>query len=203
MKEKKCFFKPIVLIVFAMNVLSFFIATIGRNMEKTYTYTYVDGSIVTDNGMGGFIIGGYVYAAIVVILLIIALIQVIQFRKEMAFIFNLMIVICLVPISLFVIRFGVKSVINTDDGYTSACYEFSKDEKTIVLCEKKLENDSYVDVYQLGDGNEAIYIDYLETFDGYTNDGKYKITWYDNKVAIQYSVDGNGFEMSYELKLVK
>ena len=203
MKEKRCFFKPLVLIVFAMNVLTFFIATIGRNMDKTYTYSYVDGAIVTDNGMGGFIIGGYVYAAIVVILLIIALIQAIQFRKEMAFVFNLMIVICLVPISLFVIRFGVKSVVNTDDGYASACYEFSNEDKTIVLCEKKLENDSYVEVYQLGDGKEAIFIDYLETLDGYTNEGKYKITWHKDKVAVQYGVDGSGFELSYDFKYVK
>ena len=121
----------------------------------------------------------------------------------MSFVFNLMIVICLVPISLFVIRFGVKSVINTDDGYESACYEFSNDKKTIVLCEKKQEDDSYVEVYQLGNGEEAIFIDYLETLDGYTNEGKYKITWYEDKVAIQYGVDGSGFEMSYDFKYVK
>lgn len=203
MKEKKCFFKPLMLIVFALNVLTFFIATVGRNMEKTYTYTYVDGNIVTDNGMGAFVIGGFVYAAIVVILLIIALIQVIQFRKEMSFVFNLLIVICMIPISLFVIRFGVKSVTNTDDGYSSECYEFSYNGRTIVLCEKKLDEDSYVDVYQLGDGNEAIFLDYLETFDGHTNKGNYKVSWYENKVAIQYSVDGTGFEMSYEFKYVK
>ena len=203
MKEKKCFYKPIVLIVFAMNVLTFFIATVARNLEKTYTFTYVNGEIVPDNGMGGFIIGGYVYAAIVVILLIIALIQVIQFRKEMSFVLNLLIVVCLVPISLVVIRFGVKSIINADDGYISTCYEFNNDDKTIVLCERKLANDAYVEVFQVVDDNEAILMDYLLTYDGYTNNGEYTITWHEDKVSIEYATDSSGAKMFYEFAFVE
>ena len=203
MKEKKVVFKQFVWAALLMNVIAVITAVVVSKLNKEYTYSYVNGAIEVDNGMRHFIIIGYVYAAIAAILLIIALVQVIRFRKEMSFVLNLVVVILMIPITLGMVRFSVKSIIKTDDGYDSACYEFSHEDKTIVICEKKSDNDSYAEVYQLVGEDELYFMDTLETLDGYTNNGQYTLSWSDYSVMVQYGVDGSGFEMSFELMFVK
>ena len=202
-EEEKVIFKPFVYAAIIMSILAVVVAVIIKNQDKVYTYTYSDGRIITDNGMGEFVGIGYGYAAIMLILLIIALVQVIRFRKQMSFVLNLVVVIIFIPVTLGIVGLSVKSIVSTDDGYDCEYYAFSNADKCIVICEKKMDDDSYIEIYQITENNEAFHMGDLDTLDGHTNKGNYKITWYDKWVDIQYSVDGTGFELSFDVQFVK
>lgn len=190
MKEKICFFKPLMWTVIIMNIIAIIVAAVLRGRSDKYTYEYVDGEIITSNGLGGFLIAGYIYAGIVLVLIIMALIQVIIFRKEMSFILNLCVVIAFVPISYGLIHVSVKSIVDTDNGYQNVCYEYTDDEHVVVISEKFKAKDSYVEIFQITDDGEVYLLGDFSTLDGYTNQGNYKIEWDEKSVKIEYSLDG-------------
>lgn len=190
MKEKICFFKPLMWAVIIMNIVAIIVAAFLRGRSEQYTYEYVNGEIITSNGLRGFLIAGYIYAGIVLVLLIMALIQVIIFRKEMSFILNLCVVLAFVPISYGLIHVSVKSIVDIDNGYKSVCYEYTDNEHVVVISEKDNGKDSCIEVFQIVDNGDVYLLGDFSTLDGYTNKGEYDIEWSDTAVTIQYSVDG-------------
>ena len=203
MKEQKVIFKPFVWAVVAMDIIIVIVAAALRGRSVQYSYKYDNGNIICTNGLEGFLIPGYIFAGVALVLLIIALIQVIRFRKEMNLLVNLIVVIAFIPISLGLIHISVKSVVDVDGGYKSSCYEFTDTIHNIVVCEKYNDTDSYVEIYQVYNNEEVYFLGDYETLDGYTNKGNYKIEWLEEGFKIQFSIDGSGIELAYNVEYAK
>lgn len=78
-----------------------------------------------------------------------------------------------------------------DSDYYPEYYEFSNENRKIVVCEESWLLAGFGSVYQIDSDNTAWRIGTFTTDDGYRNGGNYQINWTDDGITLTYN-DGTG-----------
>ncbi len=166
-------------------------------VDVNYTYRYVNGEIVTYSWLNYLKVGTYIYAGIIVILMILAIIYVFDAykKKQEKLWLNLIVSIMLIPVMLAVIFGGRTLVTGIPIDYEVNYYMLSAKEHPVIICEKYREGECRGEAYQLMDDGEAYLLGRFSTENGYRNSEAYAFEEIDGgiKVYFAYTSDLRGY----------
>lgn len=187
----KRIFKPIIWIVIAMNIIAVVIGVVLQSPQVEYSYEFINGEILKSSWLDVFEIGSYVYMAIIIIMLIVAIINIIIVKKstEIKLVRNIVVPIVLIPVSVVIILFSKTIVAGVDYDYGAEYFEFSDDEHKVVICEESYLLGGWGTVYQVEEDGTAYMIGEFVTDNGYRNYGEYDLEWLEEGVNIRYRFD--------------
>ena len=103
----------------------------------------------------------------------------------------LLLFVTIITSGLLFLSYEDSSLLASDAEYSPKYYDFSNENRKIVICETSYLLGGWGSVYQIYDDNTAWCIGKFYTDDGYRNNGKYQINWTDDGITVIYD-DGSG-----------
>lgn len=145
------------------------------NIEVNYTYRYVSGEIVKSSWLDTFEKITYVYAGVVVAIMIAAIVFVFDAykKKQEKLWLNLIVSIIFIPIMVGAVIGGSFIVKGIPIDYEINYYLLSPKEHPVLVCEKYREGECKGEVYQLESNGDAYLLGKFATENGYRNSKSY------------------------------
>lgn len=159
------------------------------DIEVNYTYRYVGGEIVASSWFDTFENITYIYAGVVVAIMIAAIVFVFDAykKKQEKLWLNLIVSIILIPVMLAVVIGGRMMVTGYTPKYEVNYYLLSPKEYPVIICEKYREGECLGEVYQITESGEAYRLGAFTTDNGYKNSEYYYFEEIENGIIVYFA----------------
>lgn len=189
-KKKLLPFKILFFTSLGLSAIAMLAYMIMNNMDipKNATWRFSGGKIVENSWHDTFRIGTYIYAGIVLVILIFTIYYVFDAykKKQEKLWLNLIVTIISIPLLTGIVIGGGTIVTGLEINYETNYYILAPEKYPVVIKEKYREGECKGEVFQIMENGEAHRLGGFSTEDGYRDSSSYKFEEYEGGVKVYF-----------------